>query len=157
MESMIEISRTCDPGLVTELLTHEDVWDEGKDDGVGAPEDFVPGFHDSVYYLVPWVGDEPMGIFIVTPSNSITFEWHTGILKPFRGKVAIAGCRLACDWMAHNTPARKLITWVDVGARHVYLYARACGFGVEGISHGSLLKNGQLRDQYLMGRLLCQL
>jgi hypothetical protein len=153
---VIEVSRTHDPGLVAALLTDEDVWAEGSDDGTGDPEGFVPTFHESVYYLVPWLDSEPMGIFIVTPTNSITFEWHTGILKPFRGKHAIAGCRLACDWMAANTPARKLITWVEVEARHVYLYAKACGFGVEGISHASLLKDGQLRDQYLMGRILCQ-
>jgi hypothetical protein len=153
---VIEVSRTSDPQLVAAILTDPDVWAEGSDDGTGSPEDFVPAFHDSVYYLVPWLGDEPMGIFIVTPSNSITFEWHTGILKEYRGKHAIAGCRMACDWMAENTTARKLITWVEVEARHVYLYAKACGFGVEGLSHGSLLKGGQLRDQYLMGRILCQ-
>jgi hypothetical protein len=154
---MIEVARSTDAGLVAELLTHDDVWLEGGDDGTGDPEGFVPVFHESVYYLVPALDGEPMGIFMVTPSNSVTFEWHTGILKPFRGKNAILGCRLACQWMELNTPARKLITWVDVQARHVYLYAKACGFGVEGISHGSLLKSGQIHDQYLMGRLLCRL
>ena len=81
------------------MLTDPDVWAEGGDDGTGSAEDFVPAFHDSVYYLVPWLNDDPMGIFIVTPSNSVTFEWHTGILKEYRGKNAIAGCRLACDWL----------------------------------------------------------
>jgi hypothetical protein len=153
---VIEVSRTSDPHLVAAILTDDDVWAEGGDDGTCAVEDFVPAFHESVAYLVPWLNDEPMGIFIVTPSNSICFEWHTGILKAFRGKNAIIGCRMAVDWMEANTPARKLITWVDVETRHVYLYAKACGFGVEGVSHGSLLKHGQLRDQYLMGRMLCQ-
>jgi hypothetical protein len=142
---------------VRNLLTHDDVWLEGGDDGTPPAEAYVPTIHDSLYYLVPSLDGVAMGIFLVTPSNSITYEWHTGILRPFRGKQAIMGCKLACLWMQENTPARKLITWVDCEARHVYLYARACGFGVEGVSHGSLLKNGQLHDQYLMGRLLCRL
>ncbi len=153
---MITVERTESPDLVRELLTHPDVWAAGGDDGTPEPDSFEPGFHESIYYLVPTWDGVPMGIFMITPSNSTTFEWHTGILMPFRGKRAIRGCRMAVDWMAENTPARKLITWVDVEARHVYLYAKACGFGVEGVSHGSLLKQGRLHDQYLMGRLLCQ-
>lgn len=153
---MITVARTESPELVRELLTDPDVWAGSADDGTPPRESFVPGFHESIYYLVPYSDGEPMGVFLITPSNSTTFEWHTGILPAHRGKRAIQGCRMAVDWMAENTPALKLITWVEVEARHVYLFAKACGFGVEGLSHGSLMKDGRLRDQYLMGRLLCQ-
>ena len=153
---MIQVSRSHDPELITAICTHDDVWLEGGDDGTGNRDAFVPAFHERVYYLVPWLDDSPMGVFILTPSNAVTWEWHTGILKPFRGKAAIRGCQLAVEWMALTTPARKLITWVDTEARHVYLYAKRCGFGVEGVSHGSLLKGGRLHDQYLMGRMICQ-
>jgi len=153
---MIQVSRSHDPDLVAELVTDDDVWHEASDDNTGSPDNFVPVFHDSVYYLVPWLDGVPMGIFALTPVNSVTWEWHTGILRPFRGRSAIRGALLAVEWMALNTPARKLITWVDAEARHVYLYAKAGGFGIEGTSHGSLLKGGRLHDQYLMGRLLCQ-
>lgn len=153
---MITVSRTWDEILVHQLLTHPDIWEESKDDGAAPVEDFLPQFPDSVYYLVPYDGKEAMGIFVLTPSNSSTWEWHTGILRKYRGKRAVIGCRLAVDWMSEHSPALKLITWVECEARHVYLFARACGFGIEGTSHGSILKGGRLRDQYLMGRLLCQ-
>ena len=153
---MITVERTEDSDLVTAILTEPDVWAGGCDDGSGSPDHFVPSFHEAIYYLVPMDDGRPMGVFLITPSNSTTFEWHTGILPGSRGKKAVTGCRMAVEWMATNTPALKLITWVDVGARHVYLYAKACGFGVEGVSHGSLMKDGRLRDQYLMGKLLCQ-
>ncbi len=153
---MITVARTYDAELVTAILTDPDVWAGSCDDGTPAIEDFEPGFHDSIYYLVPRADREVMGLFLITPSNSTTFEWHTAILPPYRGKRAIVGCRMAVEWMRDNSPALKLITWVEVEARHVYLYAKACGFFVEGLSHASLMKDGRLRDQYLMGRVLCQ-
>lgn len=153
---MIAVERTHDAELVRAILTDPDVWAGGSDDGSPDPDTFEPGFHDAIYYLVPLDDGEPMGVFLITPVNSTTFEWHTAILRVHRGRQAIAGCKLAIEWMRENSPALKLITWVEVEARHVYLYAKACGFGVEGVSHGSLMKGGRLRDQYLMGRLICQ-
>lgn len=149
------VRRSRDAELIRAIITHDAIWDDANDDGTPPRETFQPVIADSLYYLVPELDGAPMGVFMVAPHNSTTYEWHTAILPQYRGKYAIKACRLALEWMREHSPALKIITWVPVEARHVYSYARACGFILEGRSENALLKNGKLQDQFLMGKVLC--
>lgn len=153
----ITVTRTHDATLVHELLTHPDIWDASTDDGTPPVDEFEPVMDDALFYLVPHADDLAMGIFLLLPKTSTTFEWHTGILKEYRGKHAIEAVERGVEWMRDNAGALKLITWVETDARNVYIFAKACGFNVEGTSRAAVMKHGQLKDQYLMGRVLCQL
>jgi RimJ/RimL family protein N-acetyltransferase len=154
---MIQVIRSFNEALVHELLTHDDVWAESVDDFSPSRDSFVPQLHDLVYYMVPYTELEPMGIFMLIPKNSTTYDWHTGILKKYRGKLAHEAVELTVDWVCENTIIRKLITWVDCDQKHVVRFAKDRGFAIEGCSTDSVMRDGKLKDQFLMGRTLpCQ-
>lgn len=149
------IQQTTDSDVIRALIGHPDIYPDSADDGTPAPYDMEPPIGEGCYWLVPLVEARVAGIFFIHAYNAVTYEFHVGILKGYRGRVGYQLGRTAIEWVRQHTPARKLRAWVETDARHVYAYVTALGFGKEGLSHGSTQRGGVLKDQYLMGMHLC--
>lgn len=154
--SPLMIGQTTDRNLIRALVGHPDIYPTSRDDYTPSPGDLEPVTGEGMFWLVPRVGDDLIGIVLFHQQNGICFEFHIGILRAFRGPIGYRSGALAIAWMRAHTPARKLMCWVETEARHVYAYVTALGFGREGLAYGSVQRNGVLRDRYLMGQSLCQ-
>ncbi len=152
----IMLMQTTDSDVIERLIGHPDIYPGSADDGTPAPADLVPTIGEGLYWLVAYLGRTTAAIFFCHPSTSTTFEFHAGVLRPYRGVIGYRAGVMAVEWMRGYTLARKLICWVETDARHVYAYAKALGFRREGVSPGSIQRRGQLKDRYLMGQSLCQ-
>lgn len=149
----MQIERTTDAGFVRAVLTDPAVWPLVSDDFSGArealdPAPFVssPAFH----FLVPVQHGQRIGVFCFYPENGVTCEMHSAILPEYRG----AGCwaaRSAISWMFQNTRTLKITTKVPTTDGRLFVLTLAAGFDLEGLSRGSLLRDGRLLDQHLFG------
>ncbi len=157
---MITVAQTTSVGLIQAFLSHPDIYPDSSDDGTPAPADLAPSVGDGLYWLIAYLSKsargKSVGVFFFHRSTSTTFEFHVGILKPYRGAIGYQAGRLALEWMAQHTGVRKVICWVETDAPHVYAYVKALGFDREGKSTGSIQHQGVLKDRYLMGQILCQ-
>lgn len=152
----MQVAQSTNAELLRALITHPDIYPGASDDGTPAPADLVVTVGAQQYWLIAYVEQAAAAVFFFHPSTSTTFEFHCGVLRPYRGLVGYAAGHLAVAWMRDHSVARKLICWVETDARHVYAYVRALGFGPEGLSHGSIQRQGTLKDRYLMGQNLCR-
>ncbi len=117
------------------------------DDGSPTAEDFV--IPEGWICVVAYV-DEPAGCFVLHSLNSVTMECHVQILPEHRNLSAEIG-RAVIQWAKDNTEAKKLIAWIPFDCENVKCFAESMGFKVEGVSEGSIMKNGELLSQWLVG------
>ena len=154
------IERTHDMPLVRSVITHEKIWPMVADDLAGAREDFIPLDHPATCYLSARDGDHLLGIWMLNPENSVTWDVHTCLLPSAWGALAIKAACHAIQWVWDNTPCRRLVTKVPVFNRLALRFARMAGMVEYGRNPRSFLKNGELHDQILLGiskpEVLCQ-
>ena len=140
------ISRTYDTDFIVQCVTEPSVWRMIADDGFLNPDLYFPPMSDSLYWLR--AGD--YGVFMLQPHNSVTYECHTVLLPSARGK-SVGIARLAVDWFFANSPCQRIITNVPDYNPLALRLAKKVGFTEIGINEKSILKNGVLHDQVLLG------
>ena len=143
--------RTHDLALIRSIMTHEKVWPAITDDLAGDPKDFMPVDHPATYYLAAHEGDHFLGIWMLNPENSVTWDVHTCLLPSAWGELAVRAAVHAIQWVWDNTPCLRLVTKVPVFNRLALRFARMAGMVEYGRNPKSFLKNGQLHDQILLG------
>ena len=152
---MIKRCTIEDVEAVNRIMRHRDIYPQSIDDGCPQnPVDFdvEPILKNESVYFLGWRIDEAWaGLWMFKPWNSTTYEIHTCVLPPFRGKAAIHAAKDAGDWMFENTQCRKVVTLVPEDNRAALLYALATGMEKEGLVTNSILKDGDLLDQTLLG------
>ena len=129
------------------VLRHPEIYAAIRDDGSPpANELFIPdGWISVVVYI-----DEPVACFVLHELNSATMVCHVQILPDYRYLSHDIGISVI-GWTKENTDARKLIAWIPFDRENVKIFAESMGFAVEGISEDSIMKDGKLQPQWLMG------
>ena len=88
---------------------------------------------------------------MLKPWNTVTYEIHTCILPPYRGRAAIHAGKDAGAWMFENTQCRKIVTLVPEDNRPALFHALNSGMRKEGLIKDSFLQDGDLSDLILLG------
>lgn len=129
------------------ILRHPDIYKTICEDGSPDAEDlFIPeGWRCVVAYL-----EKPIGCFVLHEFNGVTMTCHVQVLPEHREHSAEMG-KAVIQWSKDNTDAKKLIAWIPFDCENVKCFAEKMGFKVEGVSEGSIMKGGQLLDQWLVG------
>ena len=133
------------------ILGHDSVYFDTIDDFVDPAVRFRIGeiFINSpiCYVLSP----NDFSIFVFVPANGVTYEAHTAILPDGRGRKGIEAGKSAVSWMFEYTECLKIMTWIPGFNHSAVLFAKSCGFNMEGNNRRSFLKGGILFDQFLYG------
>ena len=130
------------------ILTDPDIYPNIADDLSGPVEDFDLDFN--FVPLVAYVDDKPAGCVTLRSRNGIKLEVHVQILPSYRHMSVELGMSML-DWIWTNTSAQKLAAEIAFKFENVKRYAEKMGFEVEGISTNSIMLDGQLTDQWIMG------
>ena len=162
---MFEFQRTFDYALVRAIVTRPDIYPYLTSDGAPSAETFrVPEGDWNWYVLVRGGGevDEPagyqrgedsiLGLFWLVPYNAVCWEVHTCFLPALRGARAIRAYREGCEWLWRNSPCRKTIGNIPEYNRAALAVALRAGAHIIGINRKSLLKDGRLIDQTIVGK-----
>lgn len=147
---MVRIDRTHDMQLVRELATHDSVWPHISDDGCDR-ESYQPIDHPSIYWLLAIEGPDVLGAYMVIPENTATYRIHVFMLPSAYGPKAHKAGSEVLRWIFKHTPARKLSAQISEKNALAYRYAKRAGFVDEGINRRSLLKDGVLLNQRILG------
>lgn len=133
------------------ILRHPDIYKTICEDGSPKAEDlYIPeGWRCVVAYLNDLQYD-PLGCFVLHELNGVTMLCHVQILPEHRHMSAEIG-QAVIQWARDNTDAQKLIAWIPFDCENVKCFAEKMGFKVEGVSEGSIMKNGELLSQWLVG------
>ena len=152
---MIKRCTIEDVEAVNRIMRHPDIYPKSIDDGYSQDAntfDAGPALENAGMYFLGWRVDEAWaGLWMFKPWNTTTFEIHTCILRPYRGKAAIHAAKDAGSWMFENTECRKIVTLVPEDNKPALRYALAGGMEKEGLIKNSILKDGDLLDQTLLG------
>jgi len=100
-----------------------------------------------LYVLMP--NENTVLTFI--PQSTILYDSHIAIRLGHRGKEGFAGTRQALGWIFDHTPCLKIVGRFPVTKRELLWMARAMKFHLEGFCRKSILRNGQLEDQIMIG------
>lgn len=138
-----------------DILRHPDIYKTICEDGAPDPEDIaipegwlcVVVYLDDTKNIVPLI---PVGCFVLHEQNGVTMNCHVQVLPDYRDISAEIG-QAVIQWAKDNTEAKKLIAWIPFDCENVKCFAEKMGFKVEGVSEGSIMKNGELLSQWLVG------
>ena len=129
------------------ILRHPEIYSCIKDDGSPPAETF--SLPDGSVNLVVYI-DGPVACFILHELNFVTMECHVQVLPEYRNRSGEIG-QAVVEWTRHNTVAKKLIAWIPFDCENVKNFAIDMGFVVEGVSEDSIMKQGKLLSQWLVG------
>ncbi len=152
----MKIERTRDEQLIRQIATADGVWEHVHDDQYGNKADYTPLMDERVIYLLASEGTLVMGMFMLMPQNGITAEVHTCMLPHCRGRDALEAAWLATEWTWANTNFLRVVTTVPSYNRPALLFSKLAGMREYGVNPKSIMKDGVLHDQHLLGRSKCQ-
>jgi hypothetical protein len=153
MEGFImELKPLIDPELIKFIITEPELWSRLKEDGSN-PDAYEPNMSPTSLYLGIYVEDLLIGLFSFHQKNLSTIDIHANILKDYRKLYAKEAGRLAIAYFAYNThnTVQKLVAEIPVIYKDVYHFSLNNGLVDEGINRKSILKDGQLVDQHMLG------
>ena len=103
-------------------------------------------------YMLVCLDDIVIGVWCLYPANRSTLNIHCNILKEFREHGKEAG-RLILKWFVDECPEQyqKLNAEIPMIYPEVYHYTKNQGLIDEGINRLSIMKNGELIDQWRLG------
>ena len=109
-------------------------------------------FNEEQCYMMVMKDDAAIGVWNLYPINTVTLNIHCNILKEFReyGKEASV---LILSWFITDCPKQyhKLNAEIPMIYPEVYHHTKNFGFKDEGINRKSIMKNGELVDQWRLG------
>ena len=148
---MITFERSFDYELIRSILTHPRIYPHIADDGSPPREEYRPIESEAIWYVVVRDCEEVLGLWMLHPLNTITYEIHTALLPNAWGSRSIQAALELPDWIWEHTPCRRIITNVPSANRLALRFALAAGMTIYGVNPGSYLKNGVLCDQTCLG------
>jgi Protein of unknown function (DUF2824) len=125
--NMIRFERTKNLQLVASIMTHDALWPWISDDFYPAPEHFLPNADESIFYLIPFDGDEPLGVVITHPINTLLWEIHHALLPIAWGARARAIAEAFWLWLWENTHALKAVGFTPSSHRLAIRFAKQVG------------------------------
>ena len=143
-----------------DLLALETVWKHPKvypwlgDDFIPDAEqvDFHPYLKDrTVRTFVCHASHMPVGVIAYRQRNSLWWQIHLGFVPGFRGALAARFVRRTLQIMFKEAGAVKITAELATNNKAALHGAALIGFKREGIIRKSIMHQGQLRDQILLG------
>lgn len=134
---------------VMEFLSDPELFERIAEDGILYSDYYPPKEH--IYLGI--IEDENMiGFWWLHPENSTTMGIHCNIKKEYRQHGVEAGW-LFLGHVYNDFPAsvQKLNCKIPVTYPDVYNFTKKFGFTDEGIDRKSIVKGGELVDQYILG------
>ncbi len=138
-----------DQDQVMEFLSDPELFKRIAEDGIQYSDYYPP--EDHIYLGI--IEDEKLiGFWWLHPENSTTMEIHCNILKEYRQHGVEAGWLfLGHVYKDFPESVQKLNCKIPVIYKDVYNFTRKFGFTDEGIDRKSIVKGGELVDQYILG------
>lgn len=145
------VTRCYDVDVIRSIMSHPDIYDRIAEDGTPERQDFIPDMI-SFAYLAGVVNAEPIGVFVLHPVNGVTWECHVQVLPEYRKDYAHEFGEKCVEY-CWELGVSKLVAQIPFLYPNVKDFALRQGFELEGINRKSYLKNGQLYDQWYLGRV----
>lgn len=152
---LIEIRRTFDYDLVSEIANRQENYRITRDDFSPPMGEFQAARTDKIYYLMALDikndnEQEILGFGAFIPQNAVCFDAHICFLPCAYGRTE-QSCRAMFEWLWKRTDCRKITGAIARYNRLAIALARRCGMKIEGVNFASFLKDGKLHDQVLLG------
>jgi RimJ/RimL family protein N-acetyltransferase len=145
------VARCYDVDVIKYVLTEKDIYERIREDGWPDSSFYQPDIVNCVY-IIGIVGSEPMGIATVCPINNVSCECHFSVLPGFRKVYAHEFAKKAIEW-TFEAGFHKIVAQIPFIYPKVKNFCVKTGFQVEGINRKSILKNGEIHDQWYLGLL----
>lgn len=153
----MRIERTYDYDLAKAILAHPSIYAWMVSDGAPKPQDVQIDVSGFTYYLLVKTDDGALlGMFICVPyrNTSVCYEIHTCLLPCGRGRNAIFAYEAGMEWLRQHTGCKKVIGNICEDNKPALQIALRTGNKIIGINEKSIMKNGVLMDQTIVGRSL---
>jgi hypothetical protein len=147
---VIEFERTTDAALIRGVITHPAVFPFMFSDGGPTAEEYEPPVIDGLWYVAARIDGALAGVFIFVPQTAVWYDAHVCVLPHARPK-ATELYKGVLAWVRANTPCRKVTGNIPVYNPASLLVATGAGAKVIGVNKASIMKNGRLRDQVIVG------
>ena len=147
----MRFERTHDMETVRWIMTEPSIYRFIVDDGCPPSSEFRPFNHPSVWYVLVFDGQTPLGLWMLTPHNSCCFEVHTCLLPVARGQRSRVAAGEFLDWVWKSTPCERLVTSVPAFNKLALKFAKEAGMVEYGINPQSFKRHARLFDQHLLG------
>lgn len=149
---MIELRPELDAQVIKEALVEPELWERISEDGTDQ-EIFTPPVGPGFVWLAIITEDGLAGYFFFHQLSLTTVKFHAHILKDYREKWSKKAGLLGLEYFAYNLNDRihKMVAEIPVCYKDVYHYSLNHGLSDEGLNRKSVMKNGELMDQHLLG------
>lgn len=135
------------PLIIRAVLAQEGAYESLVYDNSPPIEEFYPDVKNKVWLLLQ-EGARTAGLIMLEPLNNVLWQPHIIIFEKYRGSGSENWGRLAAQYMKYTYRAQKLIALTPyLSAKH---YAERMGFKYVGMLTQSIMKDGQLMDQYML-------
>jgi hypothetical protein len=134
---------------VDSILRDPELFERIAEDGI---EEYETPFDGYQCYLMIMHDDQAIGVWNLYPINTITLNIHCNILKEHREHSHEASLAIL-DWFVKECPKQylKLNAEIPVIYPEVYHHTKKYGFKDEGINRKSIMKYGNVIDQWRLG------
>lgn len=144
--------RCFDAELIKDVVTTPGLWETVSDDSVH-PDKFIPDVEGQCW-LAAIDGGCLLGFFQYHPLNGTTLIAHPHILPQFRGKRAFKAGKDQFDWMfSEYVKYNKIVGFIPFIYKNVKIYCNMIGMKDEGVCSKSYMKDGELHDQWIVGKV----
>jgi hypothetical protein len=145
------IERTKDWELIKRIVTHTTVYPKVTDDKSPCAACWQPIKDEKMYYLLAKNGIDVLGLFAVSPENSVCYKVHTCLLPHSYGDKATQAAKELIEWVFTNLDCKRLITEVPQFNKLALRFAERAGMTQYGYNPASYLKDGKLQGMTLLG------
>lgn len=130
--------------IIKAILDTDNLYDQLVYDGSPNLIDYEP----SGVWMVLLEGTDTAGFIHFNPMNNVMWDCHIAIFERYRGQNSEEWGQLAATWMKENLGAHKFLAITPYLS--AMRYAERVGFVYKALLKNSIMKNGQLLDQYLL-------
>ena len=146
---LITLKRSEDKDEIEQIVKDPEIFARISEDGHD-----IDSYNISMdnCYLLVCLDERAIGVWCLHPANSSTLMIHLNMLKEFRNYGKEAGA-LIVQWFVETCPQQyqKMNAEIPMTYPEVYHFTKNQGMVDEGINRKSIMKAGELVDQWLLG------
>lgn len=150
----MHFNRTNDYGLVYQILTMKDVYEQMGDDYLPAPEDFVVNKHPEAWYVTACHAGGFVGLFCLFPQNRSCWLVHACMYPEASKSDKAEAAREFPRWVKERSDCKRLVAEIPRCNRPAIHFAIHGGMRYVGTHPNAFLKYGRLQDLIILGMSL---
>ena len=143
------VERCYDVEVIKALATEPDVYERIREDGWPSSDHYRPDLYNCIY-VVGYVNSDPIGMGIACPINNVTCEGHFAVLPKYREQYASELFSKTIEWI-FSKEFSKVVVQIPFLYPDVKRFVEKHGFELEGVNRKSVMKNGEIHDQWYLG------